>query len=198
MTNIPIVQPENTSHHNNKETPAGSPVFGPHLPSTKHLGIVEFHLEHVLETMELLLHRSYKNSYQNRNPTDGGAHLETASGPRELPPTKDDRATNNTCIDTLQAVLDNVTQRLNSSRSANHDFLVTDLPFTKKIIEADLPDKFKLPYMDHYNGCQDLADNLETYRAHMTLQASFNAIIFWAFPLTLIEAAKHWFKSLQP
>ncbi|KAE8008709.1 hypothetical protein FH972_005198 [Carpinus fangiana] len=94
MTNIPTVQPENigqpnTGNHDIEETPIESPIFGPHLPTSKRLRIVKFQLGHILETMELLLQRSYENSNQNRNPIDGGAHLETASGPRGPPPTKE-------------------------------------------------------------------------------------------------------------
>jgi hypothetical protein len=62
------------------------------------------------------------------------------------------------------------------------------LPFTKKITEADLLDKFKLPHIDH----------LETYRAHMILQASTDAMLYQVFPLTLKGATKRWFSSLQP
>jgi hypothetical protein len=67
MTNIPTIQPKNTgqpntSNHNTKETLIKSPIFGPHLPTSKRLGIVKFQLEHISGTMELLLQRSYENS----------------------------------------------------------------------------------------------------------------------------------------
>jgi hypothetical protein len=87
---------------------------------------------------------------------------------------------------------------MNGSHSANHNSFVTDLPFTKKITEADLLYKFKLLHMDRYDGSQDLANYLGTYRAHMALQASIEVILYRAFPLTLKGAAKCWFSSLQP
>jgi hypothetical protein len=80
------------------------------------------------------------------------AYLETSSGPRRPPPIKEVGATNSARIDALQVMLDNVTWRLNDSHSTNHDLLVTNLPFTKKIIDIDLLDKFKLPHMDIYDG----------------------------------------------
>jgi hypothetical protein len=104
MTNIPTVQPENTNQPNignndTEETPARSLVFGPQLPTSKRFGIVKFQLEHISKTMELLLQRSYKNSNQNRNPTYGEAHLETASGPHKPLATKEDGTTSNAHMD---------------------------------------------------------------------------------------------------
>ena len=91
-----------------------------------------------------------------------------------------------------------ISQRLNGSYFADHNFLVMDLPFTKKITEVNLLDKFKLPNMNRYDKSQDPADHLETYRAHMAIQASYDAIFCRASPITLKGAAKRWFSSLQP
>jgi hypothetical protein len=104
MTNVPTIQLENTNqpsigNNDTEETPTRSLVFGPQLPPSKRLGIVEFQLEHMSETMELLLQRSYKNSNQNRNSTDGGAHLETTSGPHGPPATKEDGTTSSARMD---------------------------------------------------------------------------------------------------
>ena len=104
--------------------------------------------------------------------TAGGPHQETIGRPHESPTTKEEGATNSAQLDALQATLDNVIRRLNGSRSANHDILVTDLPFTKKIVEANLPDKFKMPHMDRYDGSQDPANHLETYRLDSTASCS--------------------------
>ncbi|KAE8008708.1 hypothetical protein FH972_005197 [Carpinus fangiana] len=120
-----------------------------------------------------------RSNYNLKQPTDLRGH---AQQQRKLP-TKQDGTTSSARMDAIQATLDNITQRLNGSRSADHDSLVMDLPFTKRITEADLPNKFKLPHMDRYNGSQDLADNLETHRAHMALQASFDIILCRVFPL---------------
>jgi hypothetical protein len=49
-----------------------------------------------------------------------------------------------------------------------------------------------------YDGLKDLAEHLETYRAHVILHEMRGEMACRAFPLTLEGAASQWFATLPP
>jgi ribonuclease HI len=72
------------------------------------------------------------------------------------------------------------------------------LPFTEHVKAYPMPDKFKMPRIEKYNGSGDPQDHLEAFREHITLHGTPNEIACRAFPLTLTGVAKEWFAGLPP
>ncbi|XP_059446601.1 uncharacterized protein LOC132178164 [Corylus avellana] len=61
-----------------------------------------------------------------------------------------------------------------------------------------MPDKFKMPRVDKYDGSGDPSDHMESFRAHIILHDTPDEIACRAFPLTLKGVAKEWFGGLSP
>jgi hypothetical protein len=72
------------------------------------------------------------------------------------------------------------------------------LPFTERVKEYPMPDKFKMPRIEKYNGSGDPQDHLEAFREHIILHSTPDEIACRAFPLTLTGVAKEWFTGLPP
>lgn len=53
----------------------------------------------------------------------------------------------------------------------------TNHPFTPKVMARPLPDKFKSPQMETFDGGKDPLDHLEAYKTHMNLQAVLDEIM---------------------
>ena len=84
--------------------------------------------------------------------------------------------------------------------SSDLDDLVnsTDSPFTTTVNLFPLPHKFRMPYIDSYDGVKDPLDHLETFKTLMHLQSVADEIMCRAFPKTLKGAARIWFSRLTP
>ena len=65
-------------------------------------------------------------------------------------------------------------------------------------MDAPLPPKFKMPQIKLYGGKGDPTEHLKTYRSWMELQGASGAAMCRAFSLTLIEAARRWYRKLRP
>jgi hypothetical protein len=61
-----------------------------------------------------------------------------------------------------------------------------------------MPDKFKMPRIEKYDGSGDPQDHLEAFREHLILHGTPDKIACRAFPLTLKGVAKDWFTRLPP
>ncbi|XP_059436771.1 uncharacterized protein LOC132169835 [Corylus avellana] len=61
-----------------------------------------------------------------------------------------------------------------------------------------LPDKFKMPRVDKYDGSKDPSDHMESFRDHIILHDTPDEIACQAFLLTLEGVAKEWFGGLSP
>ena len=73
-----------------------------------------------------------------------------------------------------------------------------NLPFTKLMRAYAMPDKFKMPQVEKYDGSGDPQSHLEAFREHIVLHGTPDAIACRAFPLTLTGVAKDWFTGLPP
>ena len=84
--------------------------------------------------------------------------------------------------------------------SSNLDDLVNriDSPFTATVNSFPLPHKFRMPYIDSYNGVKDPLDHLETFKTLMHLQGVADKIMCRAFLTTLKGTARIWFSRLTP
>jgi len=65
-----------------------------------------------------------------------------------------------------------------------------DSPFTSRVANYRLPEKFKVPQIMSYVGDGDPLDHLENFQAHLDLHRTSNEVACWAFPLTLLGNAR--------
>ena len=84
--------------------------------------------------------------------------------------------------------------------SSNLDDLVnrTNSPFTVPVNSCPLPQKFRMPQIESYDGVKDPLDHLETFKTLMHLQGVPDEIMCRAFLTTLKGAARIWFSKLTP
>ena len=89
---------------------------------------------------------------------------------------------------------------LKGRMSSNLDDLVnkTDSPFTLSINSFPLPQKFRMPQIESYNGVKDPFDHLETFKILMHLQGVSDEIMCKAFSITLKGPTRIWFSRLMP
>ena len=82
--------------------------------------------------------------------------------------------------------------------SSDLDDLVnrTDSPFTISVNSFPLPQKFRMPQIESYNGVKDPLDHLETLKTLMHLQGVPDEIMCKAFPTKLKGPARIWFSRL--
>ena len=68
-----------------------------------------------------------------------------------------------------------------------------NLPFFEHVRAYTLPDKFKMPRVEKYDGSEDPQAHLEAFREHIVLHGTLDEIACRAFPLTLKGVVKDWF-----
>lgn len=64
----------------------------------------------------------------------------------------------------------------------------TNFPCSAGVMVVPLPLKFKVLYMELYDGTKDPLEQLDTFKAHMNLHDFFRKVACQAFPLTLKRA----------
>ena len=74
----------------------------------------------------------------------------------------------------------------------------TDSPFTASINGHPLPPKFKMPFLDSYDGTRDLFNHITTFKTTMHLQGVPDEIMCRAFLTTLNGPARVWFSKIPP
>ena len=86
-------------------------------------------------------------------------------------------------------------------RRTNHvDGLVhrTKSLFMASINSHPLPSKFKMPFLDSYDGTCDSCDHIATFKTTMHLQGVPNEIMCKLFPTTFKGLAQVWFSKIPP
>lgn len=91
-----------------------------------------------------------------------------------------------------------MTKRIEASLSVNNLLTSTNLPSSEEVMAVLWPPKFRVPYMEMYNKSKDPLEQLETFKAHITLHGFLEEIACRAFKLTLKGAMRGWFRALQP
>jgi hypothetical protein len=66
----------------------------------------------------------------------------------------------------------------------------TDSPFTRRVADYRLPQKFKVPQILSYAGDEDPLDHLENFQAHLDLHGTPDKVACRAFPLTISGNAR--------
>lgn len=102
-------------------------------------------------------------------------------------------------MEDVRREMETMMEALKVKASTTIDELIqrTDHPFTPKVMDQPLPEKFKLPQMEMFNDSKDLLDHLEAYKTHMNLQAALDKIMCWAFPMTINGSVRVWFSRLK-
>ena len=95
----------------------------------------------------------------------------------------------------MQAMKEQMEVMMNALKgrvSSDLDNLVnrTDSPFTAPVNSCPLPQKFRMPQVESYDGVKDPLDHLETFKTMMHLQGVQDKIMCRAFPTTLRGAAR--------
>ena len=95
----------------------------------------------------------------------------------------------------MQAMKEQMEVMMNALKgrvSSDLDNLVnrTDSPFTIPVNSYPLPQKFRMPQVDSYDGVKDPLNHLETFKTLMHLQGVPDEIMCRAFPTTLRGAAR--------
>ena len=103
----------------------------------------------------------------------------------------------------MQAIREQMEVMMNALKgqvSSDLDDLVnkTDSLFTISVNSFPLPQKFRMPQIESYDGVKDPLDHLETFKTLMHLQGVPNEIMCRAFPMTLKGPARIWFSRLSP
>ncbi|XP_023887652.1 uncharacterized protein LOC136068418 [Quercus suber] len=75
---------------------------------------------------------------------------------------------------------------------------ITDSSFTASINGHPLPPKFKMPFLDSYDGMRDPFDHIATFKTTMNLQGVLDEILCRAFTTTLKGPAQVWFSKIPP
>uniref|UniRef100_A0A803PSM8 Uncharacterized protein n=1 Tax=Cannabis sativa TaxID=3483 RepID=A0A803PSM8_CANSA len=70
-------------------------------------------------------------------------------------------------------------------------------PCVKRIIDASLPERFRMPQMELYKGRTDLRDHLSKYNRMMEVANASDDAKCLCFPLTLSIFVEDWWKMLS-
>ena len=74
----------------------------------------------------------------------------------------------------------------------------TESPFLAEVLHFPLPEKFKMPQIEAFDGAKDLVDHLNTYKYQMQLHGYQDPVRCRAFAITLKGPALAWFNRLPP
>jgi hypothetical protein len=102
----------------------------------------------------------------------------------------------------MKDLKDKYTRMLRRMDGENPELMAWDmledesLPFTGRVKAYPMPDKFKMPRIEKYDGNGDPQEHLEAFREHIVLHGTPDEIACRAFPLTLKGVAKDWFTRL--
>ena len=72
----------------------------------------------------------------------------------------------------------------------------TDSLFTISVNSFPLPQKFRMPQIESYDGIKDPLDHLDTFKTLIHLQGVPDEIMCRAFPTTLKGPTRIWFSRL--
>ncbi|XP_058111689.1 uncharacterized protein LOC131255005 [Magnolia sinica] len=71
-------------------------------------------------------------------------------------------------------------------------------PFVDEVMQARLLERFRLPQIIPFTRKTDPTEHIECFRMYIELHDASNAMMCWAFFLTLANVARLWFKQPKP
>ena len=72
----------------------------------------------------------------------------------------------------------------------------TESPFIAEVLRYPLPEKFRMPQVETFDGVKDLVDHLNTYKNQMELHGYQDPVRCRAFATTLKGPALAWFNRI--
>ena len=81
-------------------------------------------------------------------------------------------------------------------RKEEERVMEASLPFVSKILETEIPTKFKLPPPPVFDGMGNPVIHITSYRNKMILQNVNDALLCQVFPSTLTDIAQNWLHQL--
>ena len=96
----------------------------------------------------------------------------------------------------MKKVMEEMTENMRRANLIEVLVHKTDSPFTASINGHPLPSKFKLPYLDSYDGTRDPFDHIAIFKTTMLLQGVPDEIMYRAFPTILKGPARVWFSKI--
>ena len=100
----------------------------------------------------------------------------------------------------LQQELSRVKEVVRGRAPDTMDTLVqqTESPFTAEVLHFPLPEKFRMPQVEAFDGVRDPVDHLNTYKNQMELHGYQDPMRCRAFAITLKGPTLAWFNRLLP
>ena len=74
----------------------------------------------------------------------------------------------------------------------------TESPFTAEVLHFPLPEKFRMPQIEAFDGAKDPVDHLNTYKNQMKLHGYQDPVWCRAYAITLKGPTLAWFNRLPP
>ena len=74
----------------------------------------------------------------------------------------------------------------------------TESPFTAEVLHFPLPENFRMPQIEVFDGMKDPVDHLNIYKNHMELHGYQDPLRCRAFAITLKGPTFAWFNRLPP
>jgi len=93
-------------------------------------------------------------------------------------------------MDQMKRVMEEMKENMRRANPIEDLVHRTDSPFTASINGHPLPPKFKMPFLDSYDGTCDPFDHIATFKTTMHLQGVPDEIMCRAFPTTLKGPAR--------
>ncbi|RWV99305.1 hypothetical protein BHE74_00041723 [Ensete ventricosum] len=107
-------------------------------------------------------------------------------------------------VDSLRVQLRMVNQRIDDvqkvikTKNEHGESPLSGSPFILEIQDKPIPQHFRLRMLEAHDGGSDPIEHVTTFRAQMTLYDMSDAIMCWAFPMTLCWIAQGWYIRLPP
>ena len=145
------------------------------------------------------------NSRRQHHEGNTEGHTQSQKDRRNVEPESQSRGTTSRRVPHLEKEMDQMRKVMDEMReNMRRANLVEDLvhrtnsPFTALINGHPLPQKFKMPSLDSYDGTRDPFDHIATFKTTMHLQGVPDEIMCRAFPITLKGPARVWFSKIPP
>ena len=101
-------------------------------------------------------------------------------------------------MDQMRKVMDEMRENMRRANPIKDLVHRTNSPFTASFNGHPLPPKFKMPFLDSYDGTRDPFNHITTFKTTMHLQGVPNEIMCKAFLTTLKGPARVWFNKIPP
>ena len=88
-------------------------------------------------------------------------------------------------MDQMRRTMDEMKENMKRTNPVEDLVHRTDSPFVPSINAHPLPPKFKMPFLDSYDGARDPFDHIATFKTTMHLQGVPDEIMYRVFSTTL-------------